>query len=194
MQRGLEIGPGAAPLPNTDAVAWEWALAGACTDVPTDGRRVAYCVTWGEDALPFADNTFDEVYASHVIEHVDWRRVPQALTEVRRVLKPGCVFEVWTMNVRALVDAYLRGECGDQWRRSNQAGDPFVWFVARLHAYGPPDGDAYNWHRGQFDPPYMRRCLAAAGLVDAQLVERRTRGAGHGACEFGMLARKPEAF
>lgn len=38
-------------------------------------------------ALQFEDDSFDMVYASHVLEHIDDDR--QALSEVRRVLRPG---------------------------------------------------------------------------------------------------------
>lgn len=37
--------------------------------------------------LRFADGTFDLVYASHVLEHIDGDRA--ALSEIRRVLRPG---------------------------------------------------------------------------------------------------------
>lgn len=40
--------------------------------------------------LPFADNTFDKVICSEVLEHIDdWRSV---LAEIERVLKPGGAF------------------------------------------------------------------------------------------------------
>ena len=38
-------------------------------------------------SLPFANGTFDCVYASHVLEHIREDRV--ALSEIRRILKPG---------------------------------------------------------------------------------------------------------
>jgi ubiquinone/menaquinone biosynthesis C-methylase UbiE len=42
--------------------------------------------------LPFADNTFDKVVCSEVLEHIpDYR---QALTEINRVLKPNGLFAV----------------------------------------------------------------------------------------------------
>jgi SAM-dependent methyltransferase len=39
--------------------------------------------------LPFADKTYDFIYASHVLEHV--REDSDAIAEIRRVLKPGGV-------------------------------------------------------------------------------------------------------
>lgn len=38
-------------------------------------------------AIPFPDNTFDVIFCNHVLEHVD--DYPQAIRELRRVLKPG---------------------------------------------------------------------------------------------------------
>jgi len=40
--------------------------------------------------IPFADNTFDVVYCSHVLEHVNDEQ--KALLEMKRILKPGGVF------------------------------------------------------------------------------------------------------
>ena len=38
---------------------------------------------------PFPDNHFDAIYLGHVIEHIDWRLVPDFLLDMRRVAKPG---------------------------------------------------------------------------------------------------------
>ena len=45
--------------------------------------------------LPFEDNTFDLVYASHVLEHIPWYKVEEVVKEWVRILKPGGVLEVW---------------------------------------------------------------------------------------------------
>ena len=43
----------------------------------------------------FADNSIDEVYASHVLEHLGFREeLPKALREIWRVLKPGGVLKI----------------------------------------------------------------------------------------------------
>jgi SAM-dependent methyltransferase len=45
-----------------------------------------------EQRLPVEDGTFDRVIAIHVLEHLP--NLPAALDEIRRVLKPGGIFEV----------------------------------------------------------------------------------------------------
>ncbi len=42
-----------------------------------------------EPILPFGDNNFDIVTMLAVFEHIEQRRLPQILCEIRRVLKPG---------------------------------------------------------------------------------------------------------
>ena len=45
-----------------------------------------------KDKLPFADNTFDIVYAYHVLEHL--RNLSDVLAEIHRVCKPGAVVDI----------------------------------------------------------------------------------------------------
>lgn len=39
--------------------------------------------------MPFENETFSHVYLGHVLEHLMWETLPEALAEVRRVSKPG---------------------------------------------------------------------------------------------------------
>lgn len=41
------------------------------------------------DGLPFEDNYFDYIVANHTLQMVRFHDLPQALAELRRVLKPG---------------------------------------------------------------------------------------------------------
>jgi ubiquinone/menaquinone biosynthesis C-methylase UbiE len=67
-------------------------------------------------ALPFADGSFDAVFAMMMLHHVEehhtaYLRRPQALREIRRVLRPGGQFVYSEILARARVRATL-GELG----------------------------------------------------------------------------------
>jgi len=143
---------------------------------------------WGRDPLPFPGGAFDEVYASHTLEHVPWFETGRALAEVWRVLRPGGRFEVWVPDFRVVVEAYLAGRCGDGWRRYNPAGDPMLWVNGRIFTYGPGEE---NWHRTVFDAGHLTRCLRVAGFDPVRVTRRRTRGVSHGPIDLGALATKP---
>ena len=61
------------------------------------------------ESLPFADNSFDVVYSSHVLEHVESET--KALHEMKRVLKPGGVLIIGmptaSMSIVALLSAWF---------------------------------------------------------------------------------------
>ena len=47
------------------------------------------------DLSQFNGETFDEVYASHVIEHLGYQKeLPAALRGIHRIIKPGGVFRM----------------------------------------------------------------------------------------------------
>jgi SAM-dependent methyltransferase len=49
-----------------------------------------------EEPLPFKDNSFDCVFASHVLEHFTIREVEALMKEIKRVLKKEGIFIVFT--------------------------------------------------------------------------------------------------
>src|SRR3546814_6772546 len=65
--RRLEIGPGSHPLPGFEAL-----------DIV---RRPGVRHVGNAASPPFEDETFDEVYSSHCIEHVDWWLVEKTIAE-----------------------------------------------------------------------------------------------------------------
>lgn len=170
----LEIGPGDHPLPGFDRLDMI---------ARTNSQFVA---RWGDEPLPFPDDTYDEVYASHVLEHVPWFKTQDALREVRRILKPGGLFEVWVPNFGYLIECYQSRRCGDDWRRFNPSGDPMLWLNGRLFTYGPGEE---NWHRACFDRHSLCECLAKAGFTDVEVIPARSRGTSHGRIDLGVLGR-----
>jgi predicted SAM-dependent methyltransferase len=171
----LEIGPG----PNKLGPDW---ITLDC--VP--GPHIVFVANWGEDRLPFNDETFDLVYGSHVLEHVPWFRTIDALREVHRILKPCAPLEIWVPNFAVIVSAYLDGEPADNWRKHNDDGDVMTWVNGRLFTYGPDP----NWHRACFDERHLRRCFEAAGFREVHRLTGRERGHAHGPISLGMRGVK----
>ncbi len=57
--------------------------------------------------LPFLENSFSAVYASHVLEHLYLIQAKQLLSECWRVLKPGGVARIVVPDLRSMVVEYL---------------------------------------------------------------------------------------
>ena len=151
--------------------------------------------------LPFPSNTFELIYASHVLEHVPWTHTQQTLPEWVRILQPGGRLEVWVPDglkiSKAFVDAELHGNQDyrdDGWFRFNESQDPCTWAAGRLFTYGDGQGNANhpNWHRALFSPRKLTELFTEAGLIDVRELDRaEVRGADHGWINLGMTGVKP---
>jgi len=64
------------------------------------------------DPLPFPSSSIDEIYSSHVLEHLSLPQLRRLLADCVRVLKPGGIFSAAVPNgglfVRSYADAALR--------------------------------------------------------------------------------------
>lgn len=176
VNRQLEIGPGRFPLGKP----WETMDA-----VP--GPNVQHVGKWGAEPLPFDDDTFVSVYASHVLEHIPWFNTVAALREVHRILRSDGTLELWVPDFAYLVASYYQGRCGDSWRKHNPANDPMIWLNGRIFTYGPRDP---NWHRCVFDEQFLRLQLERAGFREARRLTKRALGKSHGHIDLGMRAWK----
>lgn len=58
------------------------------------------------DALPYDSGSVDNIYCSHVLEHVPLESSARFLAECRRVLKPGGVLRIVVPNAEALFEAF----------------------------------------------------------------------------------------
>lgn len=139
-----------------------------CDTLDTVNRPwVKYVAKWGHEPLPFADETYEAVYASHVLEHITWHKTQSALKEVWRILKWGGTFDVWVPDFAVIVQAYHENRLGDDWTPHNPDKDPMLWVQGRL--FCGHDGGDENLHRACFDWPYLERALEQAGF---EAVER----------------------
>jgi len=186
--RCLEIGPGKNRIQGFETLNIKW------------NKSVDY-VADASKPLPFSDNTFEIVYASHILEHVPWYNLEDTLREWTRILKPGGQLEIWVPDglkiCKALVDFELLGENyieKDGWYRYNPEKDPCKWAAGRMFTYGDGTGNTRNpnWHRSMFTPRYLRLLFERAGLKDVrELNLQEVRGYNHGWINLGIVGTKP---
>jgi len=85
----------------------------AINHAETCGLDIKYEKGMGE-ALPFRDATYDVVFCCDVLEHV--RDLPQVISEISRVLKPGGVFCYDTIN-RTFISKLIAINIAQKWKR-----------------------------------------------------------------------------
>jgi SAM-dependent methyltransferase len=97
-----------------------------------DGRGVPVRFADLRDGIPYPDESFDAVYHSNFLEHLDRPDAQALLRECRRVLRPGGVLRVVVPDLEVQARAYLdalaataAGEAG--------AADRHRWAVVELY-------------------------------------------------------------
>jgi len=106
----------------------------------------------GQEVFPLpqlADNSVDEVRASHVLEHFSHREIPAVLAEWLRVLKPGGLLKIAVPDFEWIARNYL-------------AGEPIE--VQGYTMGGHIDAD--DRHGAIFDREELQTALRNAGLYD----------------------------
>jgi SAM-dependent methyltransferase len=182
--RRLEIGPGPERLPGYETLN---AVRTPFTDHVGDARKP-----------PFQDATFDEVYSSHCIEHVEWFEVEATIAEWARILKPGGILEVHTVNAAPLMVAMLQWEETGQtarapgtWKRELHRDHPLLAASGRILNYAKKGEGGTLWmHRAILTPRYLRECFEAAGLVNLEEVAEPKGAKKHRSINIGLRGRK----
>lgn len=183
----LEIGPGFERIP------------GFCTLNITKTGITDYVADM-QNGLPFPDESFNVVYASHIFEHILWYMQDKVLADLFRIIKTGGYADIWVHDAlkiaKAFVDAETRGGQDfhkDGWYRLNEERDPAVWFNGRIFSYGGGYGTKghFNIHLTAWSPRLLKKKLLAAGFSRVEFLPRtEVRGFDHGWINLGVRAWK----
>lgn len=174
VQKKLEIGV------NTKRIAKDWdtldIIKGDDIDIVADIR----------EKLPIEDDTYDLVYMSHVLEHIEWYKIKDVFHEIFRIIRKDGFVEIFVPDIDKIIYAYQNEIIPDDWYKYNEQKDPFVWFIGRIYTYGEKESD---FHKSAFNYSYLKKCLEEAGFRDIKKIYK-TRGYNHGYINLGARARK----
>jgi len=136
----------------------------------------------------FAEETFEEIYASHILEHFSYRSLPAVLTDWCRVLVPGGKISVSVPDLDTLAYLFL---------------NPHALLDEQFHIMRMMFGghvDAADVHMAGLNEAFLRHFLALGGFVDVERVAKMevfedTSNLEHRGqlISLNMTARKPEA-
>jgi predicted SAM-dependent methyltransferase len=113
------------------------------------------------DLSPFDDRTVAEIYASHVLEHLGYKRdLPAALHEFHRVLVPGGTLRISVPDLATLCTLFLDPALDESQR----------FFVMRMMFGGQMD--AADFHYAGLYEELMTALLKRAGFSEVSRVER----------------------
>lgn len=132
--------------------------------------------------LPFDDNSFDGVYHSHVLEHLEPEQGSALLREGQRVLKPGGVLRVVVPDLEGIVREYLRA-------------------LDRANAGEPQAQDDHHWMTIELLDQMVRSrsggrmadCFRQAATADHSLVKQRMGGEVFGPAAVAVKHRNLKA-
>ena len=113
------------------------------------------------DLSQFADNTFTEIYASHIVEHLDYNgELQNTLIEWNRVLLPGGKIYVSVPDLDVLAGLFLE---------KNQLSADERFFVMRMIFGGHID--KYDYHVVGLNEEFLGAFLEHSGYVNIRRVQ-----------------------
>lgn len=116
-------------------------------DIRKINKHIDY-VGKAEDLSKFDDESVDEIYACHLLEHFGRWKVEEVLKEWNRVLVRGGVLRIAVPDFEAVAQEYTE----------NHNLEKLMGLL-----YGGQDYD-YNYHYGTFDFTYLKEKLQKSGF------------------------------
>lgn len=148
--------------------------------------------------LPFDDETFDIIYASHVLEHIHYRDSLASIREWVRILKTGGHLEVWIPDALKICKAFVLAEQGDKslirqnkrlWKETDN--DPGLWLNCRVFSVTGRQHGVGGDHSALFSESYLKRLMISAGVSRTEKMSRKeVRGRDYGWVNLGVRGIK----
>lgn len=114
------------------------------------------------DLSRFADNTFSEIYASHVVEHLDYNgELKDTLQQWHRVLVAGGKLFISVPDLDILAELILE---------KNKLSVDERFFVMRMMFGGHVD--KYDYHLAGLNEDFLNAFLGACGYVNIRRVQK----------------------
>ena len=131
-----------------------------------------------EKRLPYEDNTIDEIYSSHSLEHCAMAAVPRMIGDWKRVLKHGGIIRIIVPEIEACMRNFLDSPESD--------GDKWSWKIEYILG-GQHKQSGQQLHKSAFTPTYLKKLVENAGLVVTSNIIQNN---GRNDC-INLIANKP---
>lgn len=125
------------------------------------------------DMSMVATASADAVWSSHNLEHLEGFQVPQALEEIRRVLKPGGFALITLPDLGRIAQLITEGRA-DQVLYTSPAGPITPLDMLFGHQASLTRGNHYMAHRTGFTAERLGTMLAEAGFGEVRVVKGRS--------------------
>ena len=128
--------------------------------------------------LPFTQNRFSAVYASHVLEHLYLEDAQKLLSECRRVLRPGGVVRIVVPDLRSMANVYLNNnkEAHNLGSGGKELSADKLNGSLSFRSPAPPTGSFlyqiyslwkdFHHHKWMYDSESLTHYVEAAGFTD----------------------------
>jgi hypothetical protein len=124
--------------------------------------------------LPYADESVDEIRASHVLEHFPYRALETVVADWVRCLKRGGRLQIAVPDFEKIAQNYLEGKY--------QPHESFILGGQQ---------DANDYHKAMFDRDRLKKLLAGAGLVLIEEWKSEIADCAAYPISLNLEARKP---
>ncbi len=114
--------------------------------------------------LPFSDNIVDGIYSGHTLEHLSPSDAKTLLSEIFRVLRPGCWLRVNVPDLEKYVNFYCK-------KKSHKEFLQFVTGCEAIHSLTQKWG-----HKSCWDNELLTKTLNKTGFINVEKVEFGSAG------------------